>query len=126
MRIFFRQRRGIYRGIYYDNRTGSKYDGFFLDGKENGLGICCWSNGMKYEGNYVDGEITGIGTYTWKNGHYFIGNFVDGLRNGKGIFCRPNGDTYRGDFLNDRLCGKISPYENLMYLVLERLTFNKL
>ena len=43
-------------------------------------------DGSKYEGYYNEGKKQGKGTYQWRDGSYYYGDWVDNKITGKGIY----------------------------------------
>ena len=49
-------------------KDGSKYVGWFKNGKFSGQGIFKWLDGVKYVGEFKAGKRHGQGTYLWLDG----------------------------------------------------------
>ena len=49
-------------------KDGSKYVGWFKNGKLSGQGTFAWLDGVKYVGEFKAGKRHGQGTYTWGDG----------------------------------------------------------
>jgi len=76
-----------------------KYEGEFVDGKQEGIGRYTFENG-EYYGHFSDNEFDGNGKLAI-SGEIYEGEFKNGKRHGKGILKRANGDKYEGKFVND-------------------------
>jgi MORN repeat len=66
------------------------------NGMAQGIGVLHWlkdgaPNG-RYEGEYLDGKQNGQGTFTQPDGTTYVGTFLDGKRTGQGTVIWPNGD----------------------------------
>ncbi len=66
------------KGTYHFT-DGSKYDGYFMDGKPNGEGICIYSNGNKYVGQWKDNAPNGYGSMYFANGSKKTAIWLNGL-----------------------------------------------
>lgn len=55
---------------------------------------CSWSNGDRFEGRWVNGVIDGMGIYYWSNGTRYVGQWSNGKRWGYGIEIYTDG-TYQ-------------------------------
>jgi hypothetical protein len=96
--------KGIYKAYTWPN--GDRYEGYWLNDKQNGKGSYTWPNGNRYEGDWVNGERNGKGIMTWPNGNRYEGDFVDGKRTGKAIMTWASGNRYEGDWVNGKQNGK--------------------
>jgi len=68
-------------------------------------GVVKYKSGSKYDGEWVDNKRHGQGTYYYAKGNKYIGSWLDGKRNGRGTFMFANGDQYVGDFQNSAFHG---------------------
>ncbi|CAD2212651.1 MORN repeat, putative [Angomonas deanei] len=57
----------------YDN--GTVYEGRFVNGKRDGLGVVYYPNGNIFVGEFDAGEMEGPGTVFFASGDYFVGTF---------------------------------------------------
>jgi len=62
--------------------NGSRYDGFFLNGKANGRGRIVHAEGDYYEGNWYDDKVHGYGVQQTKNGSRYEGIWINNQQNG--------------------------------------------
>lgn len=90
----------------YTWANGDVYDGMWKDGKRCGRGRISWSNGASFDGEWHDGKKHGRGTYTWADGTYYEGEFADGNFNGFGKKVYSSGDVYEGQWKDDKRTGK--------------------
>ena len=80
------------------------YYGETLDTKMNGLGILNYDDGTRYEGYFLNGNRNGIGIFYGKNS-IFQGEYKKDERNGFGIEENPDVGKYEGDWLNNGING---------------------
>jgi hypothetical protein len=78
---------------------------------DTGVGTFTYSNGS-YNGTFIKGLRNGMGIYRFKDGCVYIGTWIDGIKNGKGTFWWPNGTMAEGDFINDALTGYVKKTYN--------------
>lgn len=105
-----------YEGSFLNNKQngfgvmtqpdGEVYSGQWSDGRINGKGVRSHSNGDRYEGYYVNSIRSGYGIYYFKNGDRYEGNWDNGQANGKGKFYYSNGNRYEGEFSHNQINGK--------------------
>ena len=77
-----------------------RYEGQFKNNKKEGKGIIFYKNGKKrYEGDFHDDDITGRGKYFHENDYYSLANFIEGKRNGKGKIFDNNNKLYYEEIL---------------------------
>ena len=50
---------------------GSKYDGNFVNGKNQGKGVFTWPDGSKYTGDFIQNDLEGDGVYVWADGRMY-------------------------------------------------------
>lgn len=63
---------------------GSRYEGFWKDGKACGPGRLIHANGDCYEGLWKDGQACGQGVYVHADSSRYIGEFYADNQNGYG------------------------------------------
>ena len=64
------EKRHLCLGTYFW-KDGSRYDGEWKHGKQNGYGFLSRSEEIVYIGNWKNGKMHGYGTYTWADGTEF-------------------------------------------------------
>ena len=65
-------------------KDGSFYEGQFVNGEIEGMGVKSWSyNGNMYEGQFVKGELCGQGIMRYGNGDLYEGGWMDNKREGR-------------------------------------------
>lgn len=110
--ISFSQEAGCKSGNCADGKgkyiytNGFVYEGQFVNGMRDGLGILTEPNGNAYDGMWKADEMNGQGKYTWADGSSYSGEWKNGIRDGYGIFFFNNGDKYTGYFVNNQFHGK--------------------
>ncbi|KAL8453123.1 hypothetical protein Emed_000993 [Eimeria media] len=77
---------------------GSSYEGDFVAGKKEGVGVYVHPNGDTYQGPYKQGKRHGVGKLKFAAGGFFHGSFVEGRREGLGCRQFANGDIYYGEW----------------------------
>ena len=78
--------KGLREGIgIHKYADGNVYSGYWHDDKQNGEGELRYLCGDVYKGEWVDGNRTGKGVYIWKDGSYYSGEWTDNRRNGTGM-----------------------------------------
>ncbi|KAL8275814.1 hypothetical protein Esti_000377 [Eimeria stiedai] len=85
---------------------GSSYEGEFVRGRREGVGVYVHSNGDTYEGPYKQGKRHGLGKLKFAAGGFFHGSFVEGRREGLGCQQFANGDVYYGEWKGGRYHGE--------------------
>lgn len=85
-------------------RTGSVYEGQWVDNLRHGKGAFTWPDGERYEGDYASDRRTGQGVYHWKNGQRWEGQWKDDMRHGPGVLYEANGKVrVKGVWEKDKL-----------------------
>ena len=92
---------------------------------KSGKGTLTFPNGEKYNGNWVDDKEDGEGTFYYANGDIYIGNFKDGIKHGNGVLQKSEGEkqqlnyyygllinNFEGSYLAQLFNGGISIFEN--------------
>ena len=135
----FPNKRQIYYGEWKDNERcgrgvqqwldGSRYEGYFINGKANIRGKLFHSNGDTYDGEWLENKANGFGKYihvggeyyegtwendkqngkgkeTWIDGSSYEGDYIFGKRHGYGTFKWPDGSEYEGNFIDNMFNGK--------------------
>ena len=85
----------------YTNKSGRKiYEGYWKDGKREGIGIYFCEDGASYEGEWKENLKHGIGVYKFNDNSRYLGEFKDDVRNGLGIIHGGNADKYEVEWMN--------------------------
>ncbi|MDX2361594.1 MAG: C1 family peptidase [Crocinitomicaceae bacterium] len=87
----------------YTYPSGSKYDGFVVNGWRHGYGTYTFANGndvLSYEGEYKFGKRSGVGRLIMADGSWFMGSFEDGNAEGRGVFVKKDGTVQVGFWEN--------------------------
>ena len=82
---------------YYDSENvgDDYYEGYYKDGKFDGLGLYKWANGGEYRGRFKHGEFSGDGLLTYAAGkERYKGKFRHDKRHGRGKYYYSN-HTYQ-------------------------------
>lgn len=87
------------------NADGGAYEGQWENDKANGLGRYLYKDGSVYEGNWLNDKQNGQGVETWPDGSRFEGNFIMGRKNGKGKYVWADGTSYSGEFKDNKFEG---------------------
>ncbi len=95
---------GIY--LYSNNAI---YDGYWKDGKRNGLGRFYFQDGQGFEGQYVDDIKFGPGTYRWASGSRYTGYWNDQNRHGWGESVAADGTKKSGFWKDDKFLSDSRP-----------------
>lgn len=99
------------KNITWDNCFGidvsekGKYEGFFKNGKKDGLGTFAFKNGHKYIGEFKQNKIDGLGTGYFANGQKYVGEWKDNEINGLGTKYYPDGRIEKGEYKSYELSG---------------------
>lgn len=89
------------RGILEDDN--GRYEGDYVNGRENGRGSMVWkANGARYVGDFVQGEPTGRGKMSKANGDWYDGQWKDGLSDGHGE-AQIAGEAFKGTWVRNCL-----------------------
>lgn len=83
-------------------KSGSRYEGEYLDGKWSGKGSFTWPNGARHVGDFAEGKMKGKGTRTWPDGASFSGDFIDAETAGAGLYTAPNGIQFEAKYSGGR------------------------
>jgi len=86
--------------------SNGRYEGDWLNGKANGVGVYYFLNDDKYDGNWLDGKMNGIGIYHYANGNKFSGYWLNNKRHGHGIVENLKGEKFVGTWKNNLKHGK--------------------
>ena len=78
--------------------NGERYEGYFVNGKRQGVGRMEYANGDVYEGAYEMGKRHGQGIMTYAAGSRYEGNWENSIKSGQGRFVQVNGEVYEGNF----------------------------
>ena len=68
--------------VLKDTANGSmvRYEGEWVDGLHQGIGMMTWPNGQKYDGSWQKGQMHGLGVFRWQNGTCREGKWENGTR----------------------------------------------
>jgi len=85
----------------YTFKTGATYDGEWMGGFRDGIGIQQWTDGARYEGLWKDNRAHGKGRFTHIDGDVYDGEWVNDKANGYGEYHHINGAMYEGYWKDD-------------------------
>ena len=71
-----------------------------------GQGVYAYTDGSRYEGFFRNGKPALSGTFHHPNGDKYVGAFVDGVRHGKGRMYFANGQVIEGEWIDGEYQGK--------------------
>lgn len=97
------------------NDQDGVYEGFFKNGKRNGMGNYKWNDGSLYIGHWENDIMSGYGFYSaldTPNFKHYFGYFKNGKFNGKGSIDKGEGIFERGIYNNGSLVTKMNFYTN--------------
>ncbi|MGM0767219.1 MAG: PEGA domain-containing protein [Pseudomonadota bacterium] len=80
--------------------------GTWIGGVRTGDGTYEDASGLKYEGHFVDGEFHGEGTAWYPDGSRYSGDWSEGHHNGEGVWRSADNNRYTGQFHNDQFHGQ--------------------
>lgn len=89
----------------YQDATGLRYQGHFVDGEFDGQGTAWYPDGARYEGDWRAGAHHGEGLYRGADDSSYAGQFADNQFNGQGTLTLPNGDILAGQWQSSALNG---------------------
>ncbi len=98
--------------------NGETLEGFFENGKANGIATHTLSNGNSYNGNFKDDYYQGYGIYYWKNEDtYYYGTWEKGQINGYGYQLKNNKAVVAGYYTKGKLVTNMltNDYKNFIY-----------
>ena len=103
---------------------GSRYEGYFIDGKANIKGKLFHSNGDTYDGEWRNNKANGYGIYLHVGGEYYDGQWKDDKQDGKGKETWIDGSSYEGEYNSGKRHGKGifkwpdgSEYEEILLII---------
>lgn len=103
--ITVRLPKGCVSGNCYDGpgilifENQERYEGEFLNGKKQGVGVQFYSSGMvRYKGQFRNDLRNGQGTYYFTNGDKYVGTFLENVPHGKGTYYYSDGEQFVGSF----------------------------
>ena len=99
-------------GIYYNKYGRKVYEGYWKEGKREGIGIYYCEDGASYEGEWKENLKYGIGVYKFNDNSRYLGEFKNDVRNGIGVIHGGNSDKYEGEWMNDQGNGFGTYYYN--------------
>jgi hypothetical protein len=100
--------RAIQNGLQYvedEDTDGNTYNGYFKDGKAEGVGITTFTDGQKDIAEYHLDKCNGCVKTEFANGNKFWGEYKDDKKEGYGIFEWANGDRYIGQWMKKNMHG---------------------
>lgn len=90
--------------LYKPSDTRDKYEGIFVDGMRDGVGILIFRNHDRLEGEFQRDKVHGRAKRTWTEGDHpgtYDGDWVDDKMEGQGIRVWSNDNSvYKGTFKN--------------------------
>jgi hypothetical protein len=109
-------------------RTGTRYEGEWVEGKREGKGtltiarygrcvgdwkgdtlegrgVYTWASGETYEGEFRGGAFDGSGTMVYASGMKYAGMWVKGVQNGQGVLTDKTGAIlHKGQWIDGVVC----------------------
>ena len=82
-------------GKYVFHDGGTSYEGQFVNGRFNGIGILIRPDGATYKGQFSDNKFNGSGILILNGGARYVGGFKDGFYHGEGNLTLPDGTKAR-------------------------------
>lgn len=94
------------------------YKGEFSNGQKDGLGVFIWPNGARYEGEWRRNNMDGFGIYYYANKSFYKGQFKENFMEGYGEFDWNDDKYYIGNYKNDKRfgCGILFFNKNKVYI----------
>lgn len=89
----------------WQNDSGLRYEGHFVDGEFHGAGKAWYPDGSRYEGDWINGNRQGEGQWRSADGSAYTGQFQNNDFHGKGTLTLDNGDILTGDWVRGRMQG---------------------
>ena len=89
-------------GIFTNKEGRIVYEGYWKNGKREGIGIYHCEDGATYEGEWKDHLKSGVGVYSFSDDSRYMGEFKNDIRDGYGIIYGNNSDKYEGEWKNDQ------------------------
>ena len=99
-------------GLFTNKEGRLVYEGYWKDGKREGIGIYYCEDGATYKGEWKDNIKSGIGVYSFSDNSRYMGDFKNDVREGYGIIYGNNSDKYEGEWMNDQGNGIGTYYYN--------------
>lgn len=87
-------------------KDGSKYEGFWHNGKAFGRGRLIHSDGGVYEGDWENDKANGKGIYYYKDNSIYEGDWKDDKHHGYGVEKCPDGSKFEGQFIMGKKHGR--------------------
>lgn len=91
-------------GSWQDN-SGLRYQGHFVDGEFHGTGTAWFADGSRYEGDWTNGKRDGEGQWRSADGATYTGQFQNNEFHGQGTLTRDQGDILTGTWIRGSMNG---------------------
>jgi len=104
-------------GTWQDD-SGLRYEGHFVDGRFHGTGKAWYPDGSRYEGDWDNGERHGEGQWRSADGSAYTGQFERDQFHGKGTLTLDNGDILTGNWSRGRMNGhgSLTTADGMLYV----------
>jgi len=104
-------------GTWQDD-SGLRYEGHFVDGKFHGTGKAWYPDGSRYDGDWDNGERHGEGQWRSADGSAYTGQFERDQFHGKGTLTLDNGDILTGNWSRGRMNGhgSLTTADGMLYV----------
>lgn len=102
----------------WQDETGLRYEGHFINGKFDGQGTAWYADGSRYEGDWNDGARHGEGRWRSADDTTYTGQFRNDQFHGKGTLALANGDILTGNWLAGQLSGRgsLTSADGMLYV----------
>ena len=102
----------------WEDSSGLRYEGHFVDAEFDGSGTAWYSDGSRYEGDWKRGERHGEGRWRSADGTTYTGQFQNDQFHGKGTLTLANGDILTGNWELGRMNGhgSLTTADGMLYV----------
>ena len=95
----------IRRSFHKIFESDSSYEGEWLNGKRDGVGVLCWKNISKYIGEFKEDKVFGFGILWHEDGDDYTGYWNDYQAQGIGRYKTGKDASYEGYWFEDKQSG---------------------
>ena len=102
----------------WQDESGLRYEGHFVDGEFHGAGQAWYPDGSRYDGDWANGRRQGEGQWRSADGSAYTGQFENDNFHGKGTLTLDNGDILTGNWVRGRMNGhgSLTSADGMLYV----------